>query len=105
MWLPKCCCPDEVPEGEVLERKRKINCGNQVVKIEERKKELWEEKEKIVATKLPKLQGRIKKNNNNRNFGNQVSKNRRKKIYYGNQVAEIVGEEREKLLGILACQK
>ena len=43
------------------EKKKKINCGNQVVKIEERKNELWEEKEKIVATKLPKLQGRIKK--------------------------------------------
>ena len=63
MWLPKCCCPDEVPEGEkcLKGKKKKINCGNQVVKIEERKKELCEEKEKIVATKLPKLQGRIKK--------------------------------------------
>ena len=64
MWLPKCCCPDEVPEGEKClkgKKKKKINCGNQVVKIEERKNELWEEKEKIVATKLPKLQGRIKK--------------------------------------------
>ena len=92
-------------ERSARKEKKKINCGNQVVKIEERKKELWEEKEKLWQLSCRNCRGELNNNNNNRNFGNQVSKNRRKKIYYGNQVAEMVGEEREKLLGILACQK
>ena len=49
------------------------NCSNQVAKNERKKK-----KKRIVATKFPKMGGKKKKKKN-----------------YGNQVAEIVREERE----------
>ena len=39
--------------------------------------------------------GELRKKKINRNFGNKVAKNWRKKIYYGNQVVKIVGEERK----------
>ena len=57
MWLPKCCCPDEVPKGEKCS-KGKIN-KNQLWQPScqnwREKKGIMGGKRKIVATKLPKL--------------------------------------------------
>ena len=108
MWLPKCCCPDEVPKGEKCskgKKKKKSIVATKLSKLKREKRNYVRKKKKLWQLSCRNCRGELKNNNNNRNFGNQVSKNRRKKIYYRNQVAEMVGEEREKLLGILACQK
>ena len=90
---------------EVLERKKKSIVATKLSKLKREKTNYGRKTKKLWQLSCWNCRRELKKYNNNRNFGNQVSKNRRKKIYYGNQVAEIVGEEREKLLGILACQK
>ena len=90
--------------------KKKANFGNTIAEIltksmrEERETKWWLEWEKILnfineVTEIPAAQMKCLKERSARkeksNCGNQVVENGRKKKNYGNQVAKIVGEERE----------